>query len=105
VVASAGDPPTGTGWAWLAPRALLTASAGFDEAYDPGSLEDADLACELDRLGYEVADWSQLAAAPVLTGAVANARPQESRAAARHFRRKWRHAPDRPAPVARRGKV
>ena len=96
VVAHAADVLTGTGWAWLAPRALLTALAGFDEAYDPGSLEDADLAQQLDALGYELAEWSHLAAAPVQTSAAADASPHARRSAERHFRRKWRHAADPP---------
>jgi hypothetical protein len=105
VVARTAVAPAATRWAWLATRALLTSLDGFDEAYDPGSFEDEDLAQQIEALGYELAEWSALAPAPQQGGFARAAKADSTARAARHFRRKWQRRPGPAEHGARRGNV
>lgn len=92
VVARAPAEGSGSGWAWLAPRAALARVVGFDEAYDPGSLEDPDMEQQLRALGYALADWA--GAGPLVPPSaqgdgMAGAPAAALRRAERHFGRKW----------------
>lgn len=90
VVRSAGL-AAGTGWAWIAPRPVLARVAGFDERFDPASVEDLDLAQQLRALGYEVRPWTAADGMPTQEDAVA-APPGADRHAERHFRRRWKRS-------------
>jgi len=90
VVARDSTDDAGSGWAWLAPRAVLAGVAGFDEAYDPASLEDPDMAQRLAARGYVLADWGALGPVPDHAEGVRSASSEALRRAERHFRRKWR---------------
>jgi len=90
---SSGGAP-GTGWAWVAARTALARSAGFDEAFDPASLEDLDLAQQLRALGYDVAPWSRADGSPAEEDDAAAVRGRANRHAERHFRRRWKCSVD-----------
>jgi hypothetical protein len=92
----------GSGWTWVAPRPALARVAGFDEAYDPASLEDLDLEQQLRAIGYDVAPWYAAGAEAPFAGPAWRADAAAMRRAERRFRRRWRCSP---SSLAARGRT
>ncbi len=94
VAARSPETGPGTGWAWVAARTALARGTGFDEGFDPASLEDIDLAQQLRARGYDVVPWCPADGSPAQEVGVATVRRGADRHAERHFRRRWKCSVD-----------